>query len=69
MNPERCWDCLHHQRTLVSTRTDRPLFYTSFCVKGFEIRLEKQCPSFHHYLPLSERVTAECGLCQESTPK
>lgn len=70
MNPEHCWDCIHHQRTLVSTSMDRPLFYTSICAKGFEKLNPELCLSFHHFdLPSSEPVTVECGLCHPSIPQ
>lgn len=67
MNRERCWNCIYHQRTLVSTNTARPLFYTSICAKGFDLHPD-HCPSFtqYHDQPSSVRVTEERGLCQES---
>jgi len=69
MNFEPCWDCHHHQRTLIRTNIDHPMFYTSICAKGFDLRSNQVCcTSFEHYSvepysPLSVRVTEERGLC------
>jgi hypothetical protein len=41
----RCWDCQKHQRQLVSTEFNRPLFYTSVCLEGLDVRIEK-CERF-----------------------
>lgn len=65
----KCWDCLHHQRRLFETELGRPLFYTSVCVQGFELRFrhaDEFCAAFHSAFPNSPssvRVTEEGGLC------
>ena len=41
----RCWDCEKHRRELVHTEFGHPLFYTSICQEGQDVRIER-CERF-----------------------
>jgi hypothetical protein len=41
----RCWDCQYHKRQLVETTFGRPLYFTSICRQGHDVRIEK-CKQF-----------------------
>ena len=41
----RCWDCVYHKRKLVETKFGRPLYFTSICHLGNDVRVER-CEKF-----------------------